>query len=343
MEPALTGTDIAVWQLLSRIAAMVAVHIVTVTRAAAGVPLYPRFWKPAKAAKAEAASRLQQIDQQQLLQQRQLGLFEPKQGQSQSQVSEPQLQQQLQTPEPQQQQQQQQPSSPEVQQEQQQVPLVSETQQQQQQQQVPLVSETQQQQQQQQVPLVSETQQQQQQLPQAEQQEQLLLQPKREPQPQQQQQQQSQAPQQQEDQQGLQTPGSQQQQQQSLALLPLREWALVRLTTNDELLRNANWARPSSERLNRAADDGRPAASLLDLIFAPPYVGVDNHYAGGCEHSIQPGSVVGSIIIVQSSCCLPYHFLALFSTSFLATFYTCIYIWLIHTSYLILSCICNLV
>jgi hypothetical protein len=246
-----------------------------------------------------------------------LGLFEPKQGQSQSQVSEPQLQQQLQTPEPQQQQQQQQQqqsSSPEVQQEQQQ-----------------------------QVPLVSETQQQQQQLPQAKQQEQLLLQPKREPQPQQQQQQQSQAPQQQEDQQGLQTPDSQQQQQQSLALLPLREWALVRLTTNDELLRNANWARPSSERLNRAADDGRPAASLLDLIFAPPYVGVDNHYAGGCEHSIQPGSVVGSIIIVQSSCCLRYHYFVLFSTSFLATFYTCIYIWLNHTTYLILSCICNLV
>jgi len=79
---------------------------------------------------------------------------------------------------------------------------------------------------------------------------------------------------------------SQQQQQPHAAynpqhLLQWRNWATVRLSGNAVLQRHANWARPSLERLDRTADPSRPAASLLDVIMAPPYIGTDVHYAGG--------------------------------------------------------------
>lgn len=64
-------------------------------------------------------------------------------------------------------------------------------------------------------------------------------------------------------------------------LLQWRNWATVRLSGNAVLQRHANWARPSLERLDRTADPSRPAASLLDVIMAPPYIGTDTHYAGG--------------------------------------------------------------
>jgi len=68
---------------------------------------------------------------------------------------------------------------------------------------------------------------------------------------------------------------------QLLQPLLLRGWATALLDTNKQALEDANWARPSLERLDRAADPDRPPASLLDLILAPPFVGVDKSYHAG--------------------------------------------------------------
>jgi hypothetical protein len=52
------------------------------------------------------------------------------------------------------------------------------------------------------------------------------------------------------------------------------------LTGNDQILHAANWVRPSLHRVDRAAEPDRPPAGLLDLICAPPYVGVQGYHAG---------------------------------------------------------------
>lgn len=71
-----------------------------------------------------------------------------------------------------------------------------------------------------------------------------------------------------------QAPQQQQQQQQEQSLLPWRTWAATRLSHNEELVRVANWARPSLHRLDRSADPDRPAASIMDVLFSAPYPGM---------------------------------------------------------------------
>jgi hypothetical protein len=158
-QQGISATDNAVWQLLARLAALVAVHIVTTTRAAAGVPLYARHWKPAKAAAAAAAAA-------------------GAEGAASSAGAE-----------------------------------------------------------------------------------------------------------------------QQQQQQQSQALLPWRQWAVSRLSSGCVLQQHANWARPSSERLNAAAACDRPPASLLDLVLAPPYVGVEGYAAGECDSGQGQQRVVCGVVM----------------------------------------------